>query len=268
MNLLLIRHAETEWNRGGLIQGHQDSALAGAVIAKAQGKDALAGAAGASAGEMTAKLALDLYGKKPEQLGEDERQLVSALSSVAAGLAGAAVSDNTAGVQAAAQAGKNAVENNFLTRNDITGFLEKYAKAKTEEEKKQLLSDLKELDASQQHAILAWSITIKDQKEELQNLKTLQASSQCDSQCQKLVVYSISELEPVINDKNLYRDAKREALLFSIIQELQMGGFLPKSSKAPQSAVSVSNTGKTTIDSVVKSGSKRAKVLQEAKQNY
>ncbi|EPH6763767.1 hemagglutinin repeat-containing protein [Cronobacter dublinensis] len=89
-------------------------ALAGAVIAKAQGKDALAGAAGASAGELTAKLALDLYGKKPEQLGEDERQLVSALSSVAAGLAGAAVSDNTAGVQTAAQAGKNAVENNSL----------------------------------------------------------------------------------------------------------------------------------------------------------
>ncbi|EOW6758940.1 histidine phosphatase family protein (plasmid) [Cronobacter malonaticus] len=27
MSLLLIRHAETEWNRGGLIQGHQDSAL-------------------------------------------------------------------------------------------------------------------------------------------------------------------------------------------------------------------------------------------------
>ncbi len=236
-------------------------ALAGAVIAKAQGKDALAGAAGASAGELTAKLALDLYGKKPEQLGEDERQLVSALSSVAAGLAGAAVSDNTAGVQTAAQAGKNAVENNFLTRNDITGFLEKYAKAKTEEEKKQLLSDLKELDASQQHAILAWSITIKDQKEELQNLKTLQASSQCDSQCQKLVAYSISELEPVINDKNLYRDAKREALLFSIIQELQMGGFLPKSSKAPQSAVSVSNTGKTTIDSVVKSGEQASKSI-------
>ncbi|EOI3444801.1 histidine phosphatase family protein [Cronobacter turicensis] len=24
MNLLLIRHAETTWSRGGLIQGHQD----------------------------------------------------------------------------------------------------------------------------------------------------------------------------------------------------------------------------------------------------
>ncbi|EOZ0650894.1 histidine phosphatase family protein [Cronobacter muytjensii] len=33
MNLLLIRHAETEWNRGGLIQGHQDSALTGAWLA-------------------------------------------------------------------------------------------------------------------------------------------------------------------------------------------------------------------------------------------
>ncbi|EOI3444693.1 VENN motif pre-toxin domain-containing protein [Cronobacter turicensis] len=76
---------------------------------------AIEGAAEASTGEMTAKLALDLYGKKPEQLGKDERQLVSALSSVAAGLAGAAVIDNTAGVQAAAQAGKNAVENNLLS---------------------------------------------------------------------------------------------------------------------------------------------------------
>ncbi|EOC0353447.1 histidine phosphatase family protein [Cronobacter turicensis] len=27
MNLILIRHAETAWNRGGLIQGRQDSAL-------------------------------------------------------------------------------------------------------------------------------------------------------------------------------------------------------------------------------------------------
>ncbi|ELY4673026.1 hemagglutinin repeat-containing protein, partial [Cronobacter muytjensii] len=102
-------------------------ALAGAVIAKAQGKDALAGAAGASTGEMTAKLALDLYGKKPEQLGEDERQLVSALSSVAAGLAGAAVSDNTASVQTAAQAGKNAVENNFLKNNEPETFAKKLA---------------------------------------------------------------------------------------------------------------------------------------------
>jgi len=27
MHLILIRHAETAWNRGGLIQGHQNSAL-------------------------------------------------------------------------------------------------------------------------------------------------------------------------------------------------------------------------------------------------
>ncbi|EPC7209544.1 histidine phosphatase family protein [Cronobacter dublinensis] len=27
MHLFVVRHAETAWNRGGLIQGHQDSAL-------------------------------------------------------------------------------------------------------------------------------------------------------------------------------------------------------------------------------------------------
>ncbi|MDK1186920.1 hemagglutinin repeat-containing protein [Cronobacter turicensis] len=131
-------------------------ALAGAVIAKAQGKDVLAGAAGASTGELTAKLALDLYGKKPEQLGEDERQLVSALSSVAAGLAGAAVSDNTAGVQAAAQAGKNAVENNYLsaTEAEIKAVLEHKEKAGilTGDETKEL-ADIRRLDKERDQVI-------------------------------------------------------------------------------------------------------------------
>ncbi|EOC5801111.1 hemagglutinin repeat-containing protein [Cronobacter dublinensis] len=131
-------------------------ALAGAVIAKAQGKDPLAGAAGASAGELTAKLALDLYGKKPEQLGEDERQLVSALSSVAAGLAGAAVSDNTAGVQTAAQAGKNAVENNYLsaTEAEIKAVLEHKEKAGTltGDETKEL-ADIRRLDKERDQVI-------------------------------------------------------------------------------------------------------------------
>ncbi|WP_105737509.1 hemagglutinin repeat-containing protein, partial [Cronobacter dublinensis] len=131
-------------------------ALAGAVIAKAQGKDALAGAAGASAGELTAKLALDLYGKKPEQLGEDERQLVSALSSVAAGLAGAAVSDNTAGVQTAAQAGKNAVENNYLsaTEAEMKAVLEHKEKAGTltGDETKEL-ADIRRLDKERDQVI-------------------------------------------------------------------------------------------------------------------
>lgn len=131
-------------------------ALAGAVIAKAQGKDVLAGAAGASTGELTAKLALDLYGKKPEQLGEDERQLVSALSSVAVGLAGAAVSDNTAGVQAAAQAGKNAVENNYLsaTEAEIKAVLEHKEKAGilTGDETKEL-ADIRRLDKERDQVI-------------------------------------------------------------------------------------------------------------------
>nr|EGT4340777.1 Contact-dependent inhibition of growth factor CdiA [Cronobacter muytjensii] len=152
-------------------------ALAGAVIAKAQGKDVLAGAAGASTGELTAKLALDLYGKKPEQLGEDERQLVSALSSVAAGLAGAAVSDNTAGVQTAAQAGKNAVENNFLGP-------ESQDKLDTAVQNQQSGKDL--LAASRE---IVWQNNVDRQSDELVAKYLTEPQSMTQSERQQLAAY-------------------------------------------------------------------------------
>ncbi len=152
-------------------------ALAGAVIAKAQGKDVLAGAAGASTGELTAKLALDLYGKKPEQLGEDERQLVSALSSAAAGLAGAAVSDNTAGVQTAAQAGKNAVENNFLGP-------ESQDKLDTAVQNQQSGKDL--LAASRE---IVWQNNVDRQSDELVAKYLTEPQSMTQSERQQLAAY-------------------------------------------------------------------------------
>lgn len=58
-------------------------AVLGALVAKAQGNSALAGAAGASIGELVAR---QLYpDKKTEDLTEEERQTVSALSTVAGG---------------------------------------------------------------------------------------------------------------------------------------------------------------------------------------
>ncbi|WP_435954717.1 VENN motif pre-toxin domain-containing protein [Dryocola sp. BD626] len=50
-----------------------------------------------------------------EQLSESEKQQVSALSELAAGLAGGMATGDTAGAVTAAQAGKNAVENNALS---------------------------------------------------------------------------------------------------------------------------------------------------------
>ncbi|MBG6286904.1 hemagglutinin repeat-containing protein [Pseudomonas nitroreducens] len=87
-------------------------AVLGAIVANAQGNSGVAGAAGAATGELIAK---QLYPNKPhDQLTEKERQIVSALSTLAAGMTGGLVGGDSSGVVAGAAAGKNAVENNDL----------------------------------------------------------------------------------------------------------------------------------------------------------
>jgi len=95
-------------------------ALLGAVVAGVQGNSSVAGGIGAATGEL---IAANLYpGKKPEDLTENERQIVSALSSLAAGMAGGLASGDTAGAVAAAGAGKTAVDNNFLSGDQTKAF--------------------------------------------------------------------------------------------------------------------------------------------------
>ena len=79
------------------------------------------------------------------------------------------------GVGAGAGAGKNAVENNFLSSSDISTFIDKYAKAKTNEEREKLREELKQKDAAQQKQAQATGISVKDQKIELEKLKTMMA---------------------------------------------------------------------------------------------
>ena len=87
-------------------------AVLGAVTSYAAGNAALAGASGAVMGEYIAQ---QLYpGVKRKDLSEEQRQTISALGTLAAGLAGGVVGDSTADIVAGAQAGKNAVENNNL----------------------------------------------------------------------------------------------------------------------------------------------------------
>ncbi|MDI6529515.1 VENN motif pre-toxin domain-containing protein, partial [Pseudomonas otitidis] len=73
-------------------------AVLAAVVAKAQGNSAAAGAAGAVSGELMADLiAKKLYSGTPvKDLNEEQRQTISALSTLAAGLAGAAVGGDAA----------------------------------------------------------------------------------------------------------------------------------------------------------------------------
>ncbi|WP_342308675.1 hemagglutinin repeat-containing protein [Pseudomonas fluorescens] len=92
-------------------------AVLGAVLARAGGNSALAGAAGAVAAEKTAQLIKEsLYGGvSNENLSEAQKQTISSLSTLAAGLSGSLVGKDALNAVAAAQVGKNAVENNQLS---------------------------------------------------------------------------------------------------------------------------------------------------------
>ncbi|CAI1061653.1 Possible hemagglutinin (DUF638) [Serratia liquefaciens] len=97
-------------------------ALLGAITAQLNNQSAVAGAVGAGGGELAARVIAEIRfpGRDISSLTEGEKQEVSALSQLAAGLAGGIASDSTAGAVAASQAGKNAVENNFLGGNEET----------------------------------------------------------------------------------------------------------------------------------------------------
>ncbi|WP_294954092.1 VENN motif pre-toxin domain-containing protein [uncultured Gilliamella sp.] len=94
-------------------------AILGAVVAELQGGPSIAGGVGAVAGELAAKLIREqLYGKDVKDLTEAEKQNISALAQLAAGLAIAAGGGDTGAAGAAIAAGKNAVENNYLNSSD------------------------------------------------------------------------------------------------------------------------------------------------------
>ncbi|EHE1546030.1 filamentous hemagglutinin, partial [Escherichia coli] len=90
-------------------------AVVNAALSLAQGKNALAGAAGAATGEVVGMIATQMYGKPVSELSETEKQTVSTLATVAAGLAGGLVGDSGASAVAGAQSGKTTVENNALS---------------------------------------------------------------------------------------------------------------------------------------------------------
>ncbi|HHZ3524748.1 TPA: VENN motif pre-toxin domain-containing protein, partial [Escherichia coli] len=77
-----------EVNKAANVAAH---AVVNAALAVAQGNNALAGAAGAATGEMVGMIATQMYGKSVSELSETEKQTLSTLATVAAGLAGGLV---------------------------------------------------------------------------------------------------------------------------------------------------------------------------------
>ncbi|MCU6678623.1 hemagglutinin repeat-containing protein [Leclercia tamurae] len=113
-------------NKTGIVAAH---AVVNAALAAAQGQNALAGAAGAATGELVGMIAKEMYDKSADELDETQKQTVSALATLAAGLSGGLVGDSSASTVAGAQAGKTTVENNSL--GDIAAAL---AQGKTTEQ--------------------------------------------------------------------------------------------------------------------------------------
>ena len=108
----------TEGNSAVNVIAH---AILGGAVAAMQGNSAAAGAAGAATGELAARaIAGMLYPDVTDlsQLSEDQKQTISTLATISAGMAGGLSGDSTASAAAGAQAGKNAVENNALSFGD------------------------------------------------------------------------------------------------------------------------------------------------------
>ncbi|WP_267965314.1 VENN motif pre-toxin domain-containing protein, partial [Testudinibacter sp. TR-2022] len=111
---LAIKQA-TEGNDTANIMAH---AVLGAVEAYATGNNAAAGAVGA--------------GTTADKLTEEQKETVSALSQIAAGLSGALVGDSTQSAVVSAEIGKRAVENNYLFKHEVERQAELLAKQNTE----------------------------------------------------------------------------------------------------------------------------------------
>ncbi|AYH48267.1 hemolysin BL-binding protein [Dickeya fangzhongdai] len=132
-------------------------ALLGAVVAESGGNSALAGAAGEAGGELAARALLEaLYpGKKPDELNEDQKQLLSTLSTIAGGLAaGVAGNSGTDAVQGA-QSAQVAVENNYLSADQIEDFAAKAKGCEARGDCKQIVKEMEDLSLEQQKEIIA-----------------------------------------------------------------------------------------------------------------
>ncbi|GKV93070.1 MULTISPECIES: hemagglutinin repeat-containing protein [Pectobacterium] len=100
-------------------------AVLGGVIAELSGGNATAGAVGAAAGELAARAIKDyLYpDTATADLADSDKSKISNLASLAAMLAGGVASDSSAGAVSGHDAGKNAVDNNYLTVKQIDDWV-------------------------------------------------------------------------------------------------------------------------------------------------
>ncbi|EFO2349517.1 hypothetical protein DRR59_25130 [Escherichia coli] len=123
----LIKQATGD-NREANLMAH---AVWGALAAQLGGNNAASGAAGAFSGELAARYIIDnYYGGRTDNLSEQERQQISMLATIASGIAGGLAGNSTSAAGTGAQAGRNSVENNFLSSKEARQFDEELVECK------------------------------------------------------------------------------------------------------------------------------------------
>ncbi|WP_437216590.1 glycohydrolase toxin TNT-related protein [Pectobacterium sp. LFLA-215] len=133
-------------------------AVLGGVIAELSGGNATAGAVGAATGELAARAIKDYLYPDTDiaHLSNGDKDKISNLASLAAMLAGSVASDSSAGAVSGHDAGKNAVDNNYLSATEAAkkAALERKERAGTltADEAKEL-ADTRKLDKDRDQAI-------------------------------------------------------------------------------------------------------------------
>ncbi|ANI61886.1 two-partner secretion domain-containing protein [Pseudomonas sp. GR 6-02] len=148
-----IRDA-TEGDKTANLMAH---AVLGALVAKANGNSALAGAVGAVAAEEIARIIKEeLYGDvSNDRLTSEQKQTISSLATLVAGIGGAFTGTDSLDAVASALAGKNAVENNGLSAQDVINWtLELIAANKKGESTEGIWERYKELSAKKRAEML------------------------------------------------------------------------------------------------------------------
>jgi filamentous hemagglutinin len=133
-------------------------AVLGALVARASGNSALAGAVGAVAAEEAARIIKEeLYGGvSNDQLTPEQKQTISSLATLVAGIGGASAGTSSLDAVTAALVGKNAVENNQLSFEDVNNFAQEIIKANKEGKTNEpIWEKYKALSAKQRAEMLA-----------------------------------------------------------------------------------------------------------------
>lgn len=106
----------TEGNKEANVMAH---ALLGAALAQLKGESAVAGAVGAGASPLVAEYLQKTLYPDASSLSEEQKQTISALTTMAGSLAGSLAGGDSAGALTGGQAAKNEVENNTLKPKEI-----------------------------------------------------------------------------------------------------------------------------------------------------